>query len=83
MFRIILGIIFVAVGFLMVWKTDWFLQTFGEIPFAQKLFSLWGSSRTFYNLAGVLLIFIGFSLIFNLWGKIATWILSPLINPLQ
>ena len=79
-----MGIIFVGFGFVVTWKSIWFYETFGSVGFADKLFATFGSgSLTFYRLLGVLFIFIGFSLIFNLWGQIAGFILSPVIEPMK
>lgn len=47
----------VLVGVLFVWKSQWFINFFGRIAWAEaKLGSTW----TFYKLAGVLLILVAF-----------------------
>lgn len=56
----VVGIIAIALGFLIVWKSRALLNFFGEIPFAEnKLFSV-GGTNTFYKLIGIVLIVIGF-----------------------
>lgn len=61
--RIFIGIIVVALGFLLVWKSSALLRFFGEIPFAEeKLYSAGGTS-TFYKLIGVGIILLGFLII--------------------
>lgn len=55
--KYIAGLIMIAVGVLFVWKSQWFINFFGRIAWAEaKLGSTW----TFYKLAGVLLILIAF-----------------------
>ncbi len=62
--RILIGAVVCAIGFLLVRKTDWALDTVGSINFAEKMFS--GGSRSFYKLFGVIVILIGFLVITNL-----------------
>lgn len=64
MVRIILGLLGAGVGFLLVWKSNWFNDNFGSI-------SSWadehlGGTRAVYKLLGVLIIFIGFLAATNL-----------------
>lgn len=64
-FRIILGLIVMVVGFLMVMRTSVVLKWFGRIPFAeQKLGS--GGTHTFYKLLGILIVFIGIFIVTNI-----------------
>ena len=58
--RIPLGLFIMAIGFLMVQKTDVFLSWFGRIPFAEDKFGP-GGSRFFYKLLGIVVVFIGIS----------------------
>jgi len=60
--RILVGLIFVAVGFLMVWKTDSFYRIFGRLPIGEKLFGS-GGTRTVLKLFGVIIIIVGFFII--------------------
>lgn len=55
----ILGLIFVAIGFIFVWKTEWFLNNFGRIGFAEEHLGTEGGSRLVYNLIGILMIIFG------------------------
>lgn len=62
--RIIGGLIGAGLGFLLVWKSNFFSETFGSI-------SSWadahlGGMRAVYKLIGVLIIFISFLVITNL-----------------
>ena len=65
--RIILGLIFIGIGFFFVWKTDIPYGLIGYIDFAERFFR--GGSRTFYKLVGILFIFLGALLIVNLQGR--------------
>lgn len=60
--RVLVGLIFVAVGFLMVWKTDFFYRIFGRIPTGEKMFGT-GGTRVFIKLFGILAIIVGFFVI--------------------
>ncbi|MFC1687801.1 hypothetical protein ACFL0L_04435 [Patescibacteria group bacterium] len=55
------GIIIVGIGFMIVWKSDWFMNNFGRIEFAEKyLGSGWGGTRIFYKLIGIAIIILAF-----------------------
>jgi len=64
--RIIIGLVLVAVGFLVVWKTEWINQNFGSIAWAEAKFGGSGGSRLLYKLIGLTSIFIGFLTVTNL-----------------
>ncbi len=53
--QFIIGIIVGGIGFILVWKADWFLKNFGSVPFAEKYLSTEGGSRLFYKLFGMLI----------------------------
>jgi hypothetical protein len=76
--RIIIGVIILAVGALMVIKTEGFLKTFGRIPWAEA--KLGGGSRMFYNLLGILGILIGFLVITNMWQAPIIWVFGSLFG---
>lgn len=59
--RFFIGLIFIAVGFVMVWRTSWFLDIFGRVPWAEdRLTSSFGAgmggSWMWYKLLGILTI---------------------------
>ncbi len=56
LFSIIGGLLLVGVGFLFIWKTEWFLKNIGRIDWAERKL---GGTRNFYKLLGLLVIFIG------------------------
>ncbi|MGB9609217.1 MAG: hypothetical protein ACPL3E_02465 [Minisyncoccia bacterium] len=67
MIRVLIGIGIVIGGYLVVWKSDWFLGNFGQVDWAEKHLGLEGGSRLFYKLIGICLIFLGFFVISGIW----------------
>lgn len=72
----IFGVVFIVMGVLMVLKTDWFLRAIGTIPWAERVI---GSTRSFFKILGVILIFVGLTMFFNMFGGIVYWVLGPLV----
>jgi hypothetical protein len=66
--RVIGGLIVVAIGVSMVFKTESYLGFFGRVPWAEEKLGYEGGSRLFYKLLGVLIIFVGLMLATNLFG---------------
>jgi hypothetical protein len=64
----IIGAVLVVVGALLVIKSEWFLQNFGTVSWAEQHLGVNGGSRLFYKLIGLLIVIIGFMLITNLFG---------------
>ncbi len=64
--RFLLGFALAGVGVLLVIKSEWFMQNFGAIPWAEEHLGTSGGSRLMYKLIGIGFIFIGFVLITNL-----------------
>ncbi|MBI5654960.1 hypothetical protein HZC53_04915 [Candidatus Uhrbacteria bacterium] len=64
--RILIGLILVAVGFVIVWKTRKFIETFGPIAWADAKLGGGGTSLM-YKTIGIILIFVGFMYATNLW----------------
>ncbi|MFA6533582.1 MAG: hypothetical protein WCT37_00240 [Patescibacteria group bacterium] len=56
--RIILGSIGMAIGFVVVWKSEWILQNFGGNAWAEHYLGSDGGSRLLYKLIGLGVIFI-------------------------
>ncbi|KKW30138.1 MAG: hypothetical protein UY72_C0021G0002 [Candidatus Uhrbacteria bacterium GW2011_GWD2_52_7] len=67
--RIFLGLLVCGLGWLMVWKTQWFLDMLGFVSWAEEHLGS-GGTRMFYKLMGTLIIVIGFIVITNLWDHI-------------
>lgn len=58
--RYVIGLVFVLVGFVVVWKSEWFLTQFGRIPWAEEHLGTEGGTRLFYKLIGIAVILISF-----------------------
>ncbi len=65
--RILIGLILVVVGALMVIKTNKFQDFFGEMAWSYKYLGA-GGTRIMYKFIGLLMCFIGFMVITNLWN---------------
>lgn len=69
-----------AVGFLIVWKSEWMLRAFGRVGWAEAHLGTEGGSRLFYKLIGILIIMAGVFAATNLLGGILTAVLTPLFG---
>lgn len=58
--RYIFGTIVIVIGFLIIWKSEWLLQNFGRIDWAEEKLGSDGGTRLFYKLVGLAIIFISF-----------------------
>ncbi len=58
--RFLWGFMGVAVGFLIIWKSEWIFQQFGRIEWAETKLASSGGSRVFYKLIGLGIIIISF-----------------------
>lgn len=67
--RILIGFLVAGLGFLMVWKTEWFQSMLGYVDWAEKTFG-GGGTRFFYKLLGITIIVIGFLVVTNLFDLI-------------
>jgi hypothetical protein len=65
--RIIGGLVLVFIGFIFVWKTEWFQQNVGSISWAEEKMASMGGSRLMYKLIGILVIIIGMLIATNLY----------------
>ncbi len=66
--RYFFGMVLVAVGILIVIKTEWLIENFGTNAWAETNLGTSGGSRMLYKLIGLALIFIGFMMITGLFG---------------
>ncbi|NCQ16432.1 hypothetical protein GW814_02140 [Candidatus Falkowbacteria bacterium] len=78
--NIVIGAIILAVGALIVIKSEAVLNMFGRITFFEHYLGTEGGSRLGYKLVGLLTIFIGFLIMTNLIGGFLEWVLSPLLR---
>ncbi len=65
-----LGLLIVIGGFMIAWKSEWILNNFGRIAWAEEHLGLEGGTRLFYKLLGIIFIFLGLSVISGLWSDI-------------
>ncbi|MEY4744197.1 MAG: hypothetical protein RL272_142 [Candidatus Parcubacteria bacterium] len=66
--RIIGGLALVFIGCLFVIKTEWFLQNFGQIAWAEEHLGLDGGSRLFYKLLGIIIVLVGIMMATGMLG---------------
>jgi len=78
--HIIIGLLVIALGFLVVLKSEWLLSNFGRITFFEAKLGTEGGSRLGYKLIGVFLIFLGVLILTNMITGFALWVLSPLLQ---
>jgi len=78
--RFFIGLIIVVLGFLLVWKANPIVETFGHVPFAEKYLGADGGTRLFWKLIGILSIILGFMYMFGLIEGIIWTIFSPLFR---
>jgi hypothetical protein len=79
MFVTIFGVVIFILGLLFIIFTEWFVQNFGRIEWAEAKLGAEGGTRIFYKLLGLILIFFGMLMILGLFGGLVMWIFSPLM----
>ncbi len=78
--NIIFGIMGIAIGVLIVLKSEAMLNTFGRIAFFEQHLGVEGGSRLGYKLIGMAVIFFGILMLTNMIGGFMEWVLSPLLK---
>jgi hypothetical protein len=78
--KIIGGLILIALGTLIVIKTEFLLENFGRISWFEEKLGSQGGSRLGYKLIGLIFIFFGLLLITGLFNGFMETSLSPLTN---
>lgn len=78
--NIIIGLIGIATGFMMTWKSEWLLENFGRIDWAEEKLSGYGGTRIFWKLFGLGVIIFSMMHMFGLWQATAMAILSPIFS---
>ncbi|MFH1564355.1 MAG: hypothetical protein ABIC82_00705 [bacterium] len=81
--RIFFGGLGFALGFYLVAKTEWWLNTFGRIQWAEQHLGTSGGTRLMYKLIGLLIIFFAFIYITGFGQSFALWALSPLMKHMK
>lgn len=73
---VIIGIIGIAIGAVLVIKTEWFMDFFGRIEWAERHLGTEGGTRLFYKLLGIGTIVISFMLMTGLFQLLLRKIFS-------
>jgi hypothetical protein len=71
----VFGVVAIAAGFFVIWKTQWMLEQFGEIVWAEAKFS--GGTRSFWKLAGLGLIAFSFLAMAGVIHRVLLFIFVP------
>lgn len=70
----------IAIGALLMIKTEWLIQNFGRSAWAEEKLGTSGGTRLMYKLIGVAIILLSFLLMTGELGNIAFAILGPLFG---
>ncbi len=76
--KIIGGLILMALGTLIIIKTEFLLENFGRISWFEEKLGSEGGSRLGYKLIGLIIIFFGLLLTTGMFNGFMTTALSPL-----
>ncbi|MFH1112070.1 MAG: hypothetical protein V1712_03310 [Patescibacteria group bacterium] len=76
------GIIIAFIGFLLVWKSEWILVNFGKIAWAEEHLGTEGGTRIFYKFLGLIIIILGFGIMFDIWQPVMQAAFSPFFKSL-
>ncbi|MBI4281151.1 hypothetical protein HY628_03060 [Candidatus Uhrbacteria bacterium] len=78
--RYFIGILAVLLGFLMIWKSEWLLQQFGRISWAEEHLGGEGGTRLFFKLLGLAIIIFSFLYMGRFLEGILLWIFAPTLR---
>jgi len=76
--KYVMFLILIAVGALMVVRTEWFFNFFGRISWAERTFGFYGGSRLFYKMLGVVIIILSAMMVTGWLEAIIVGIFSPM-----
>lgn len=74
------GLIIAAIGFVIVWKSDWLLNNMGRIDWADRHLGSEGGTRLMYKLIGIIIILAGFLQATNLGGVFIKWVITGIFG---
>lgn len=74
------GLLIAAVGFLLVWKSEWLINNLGRIPWAEQHLGTEGGSRLMYKTIGFIIIIAGFLHATNLSDAFLGWLVSSIFK---
>jgi hypothetical protein len=78
--RYVLGLIGIAIGFLLIWKSEWIINNFGRIDWAEQHLGSEGGTRLMWKLIGLLVIILSMLFMFGMLQSILLAVLSPLFR---
>ncbi len=78
--KFFLGLIIAIVGFLIVWKSEWLMQNFGRIGWAEQHISTEGGSRLLYKTIGTIIILAGFMIATDLTETFFRWVATAIFG---
>ena len=73
--RYLFSLIAIVFGFLIIWKSEWILEQFGRVDWAEM--NLSGGTRFFWKLVGLSIIFLAFLTMSGIIEGILTAIFLP------
>ncbi|MBI4426072.1 MAG: hypothetical protein HY567_00690 [Candidatus Kerfeldbacteria bacterium] len=68
--KYLIGLLVIGLGFLLAWKTEWLVNNFGRIEWAEQHLGTEGGTRIFYKLLGVVLIIFSFLVMSGFFNSI-------------
>lgn len=78
--KYIIGILAIAVGTLLVIKTEWFVENFGASDWAEAHLGSEGGSRLLYKLIGIAFIVLALMGVTGLLGNMILAIFGPMFG---
>ena len=78
--NVIIGLLGIAFGFVIVWKSEWLLENFGRVDWAEEKLGAYGGTRIFWKLIGLAIIIFSMMHMFGLWQSTAASILVPMFG---
>ncbi len=78
--KYLIGLIVIAIGFLLIWKTDWIVNNFGKIDWAEMRLSAEGGTRILWKLIGIVVIILAMMYMFGFIEGVIGAIFSPLFR---
>ena len=79
--RYFIGIVCVLAGVALILKTEWFIENFGASAWAEEKFGYSGGTRLMYKVVGMVLIFVGFLAITNMYQGFLMGTVGKLLIP--
>jgi len=79
MFVEIFGVFLFLAGPVLIIKSEWFLENFGRIEWAEQHLGTEGGTRTLYKILGLLAIFFGMAILLGLFQGMVLFVFGPLL----